>query len=345
MPGDACPAGWHVFEPARGRLLKATSAFDEVGVTVGAALSESAPPTHAHTFSTQISIGATGIAGATGCCTGGPGAAGAYPLTGATAAATDGMPVVFEVLCEVDAPAAAVDGHPYPAGAITFFNRETCPPGFDNVPEADGRFLVGTPLGGNPGVVVGSALSSGASVVHAHALGASIDVAQKSLAAAGGGNKELAAKGLHSFSVLSAQTDASWPYIQLLLCRAQSAAAPPPAALVDDSALASGALGWFETPDCPAGWSPTPDHPGRLSAGLAAGAAPASVGAPLAPGESRTHSHAFSGSFTLPERQVALLAGCCNNSPGGKGTYSYSGTTDAAASGLPYLTLTACARD
>ncbi len=345
MPGDACPTGWHVLESARGRLIKGTSEGSQVGLTVGTALTSTQPPVHTHAFTTQISIAATDISGATACCTGGFGMAGTHPLSGSTEPAADGMPTVHEVLCEIDAVDLGEDGHPFPAGAILFFNAVECPAGFENLAAADGRFIVGTPAGGTPGATVGSPLASGEIHVHPHQISASIDVGEKSIAAAGGGNHGLAAKGAHGFSVLSLQSGSGWPYIQLFACRALPNPSPPGPVIVDDSALPSGAVAWFESTSCPAGWSPASDYQGRLGVALAPNAAPATLGTPLAPFEDRLHSHGFAGTFDLPEQQVALVAGCCNKSPGAKGSYAYSGTSGPAAGGLAYLTLTACARD
>lgn len=60
-----------------------------------------------------------------------------------------------------------------PAGAVMFFNLAACPAGWTEYTEARGRYLVGLPAGGTPGLNQGQALSSGenrAVGVHQHAL-------------------------------------------------------------------------------------------------------------------------------------------------------------------------------
>ncbi|MCB9727635.1 MAG: hypothetical protein H6746_04010 [Deltaproteobacteria bacterium] len=345
MPGTSCPAGWERVEAAEGRLVKGTVDPLQVGVTAGAPLTGTTPPVHSHAFTTELVVGSTGIAGVTGCCTGGVGESGSNPLSGTTGPAPDGMPAVYEVLCRALPSLEVAQAHPFPEGAVVFFDASSCPTGFLAMPEAEGRFIVGTPPGGTPGATVGEPLSNGELRVHAHVITSSINVNEKSIAALGGGNKELAAKGAHGFTAQSAQSASGWPYVQYLACRAEAPPQAPPGAAIDDDDLPAGTLVWVEAATCPAGWSPTLEHQGRLSVGLPAEAAPAVVGVALAPGEERTHTHPFSGTFTLPERQVALLAGCCFGNTGAKGTYAFSGTSSATSSGLPYLTLTACERD
>jgi hypothetical protein len=48
---------------------------------------------------------------------------------------------------------------PLVAGAVMFFNLDTCPPGWHELTEARGRYLVGLPDGGTLGATVGTALS------------------------------------------------------------------------------------------------------------------------------------------------------------------------------------------
>jgi len=47
-----------------------------------------------------------------------------------------------------------------PAGAVMFFNLETCPAGWIVLPGAQGRYLVGLTAGGNLGMQVGTALKN-----------------------------------------------------------------------------------------------------------------------------------------------------------------------------------------
>jgi len=119
------------------------------------------------------------------------------------------------------------------------------------------------------------------------------------------------------------------------------------AAALAGGALASSAdgfLGLF-TGACPTGWSELPAAQGRLlllvNNTFQAGAA---IGFALSDGEDRAHAHAVSGAFDLPSREVSALGGSNTAAAhsGKQPLLPFLNETSAAASGLPFVQLTAC---
>jgi hypothetical protein len=115
-----------------------------------------------------------------------------------------------------------------------------------------------------------------------------------------------------------------------------------------------GALAFFDLQACPEGWSPAigaanqqlngyfvvpsaqPVPPGTLGT---------TVNAPLAASEDRTHTHAFSSQVTLSAVQLAAVGGCAKlycSTLTGSGPVSFTATTGAASSGLPYISYLFC---
>ena len=110
-----------------------------------------------------------------------------------------------------------------------------------------------------------------------------------------------------------------------------------------------GTFAFFNLPNCPPGWAPAV---GKNDASLngyfvvpfvnASGVAGTTVNPPLGNGEDRTHTHSFASSIKLPEVKYVGIVGCCNNDTSNDGTMSFSGTTGASDSGMPYVQLLAC---
>ena len=348
--GTTCPAGWQPLTDAQGRFLVGRTDGTQVGVTVGTPLAQGEDRTHTHSFSTSVDVGATGVAGLSGCCTD-VGAAGTQPVSGATNAGQAGPPRIAQLACErvVGTPAPVVDDHAFPNGSVVLFHKEGCPDGFQLMSEANGRFLLPTPIGGTVGETVGTALASGEDRGHSHTFSSSIDVPQQSLAAASGSNNR-APKGNKPFSGVTASASAGVPYLQLLACRAIDRPDPPAGEPITGDPLPSKTFSYFSTAACPAGWTRSSLHAGRFLAGLlpaSGGGVPYETrgGAPLVPGEDRQHTHTFGGSVNVPNNEVVLLSGCCNDKFGATGTFGFSGTSSPAGLGMPYLSLLGCEKD
>jgi len=97
---------------------------------------------------------------------------------------------------------------------------------------------------------------------------------------------------------------------------------------------------------CPAGWTVATMAQGRLIVGVTNGSAVGTqVGTALTSQSgttaSPTHQHSYAGSVSVSSRHISA-AHCCNNQGAQSGTYSLSGSTDAATSNLPLMQLVVC---
>jgi hypothetical protein len=127
----------------------------------------------------------------------------------------------------------------------------------------------------------------------------------------------------------------------VLATRVRVAHGDPP---VDDG-VPSGTIAFFGSgTNCPAGWVLATQVTGRAIVGVSdSSESGVTVGMPLGDREDRTHTHAFSGSVTLNQRGIAAASGS-NNAAANAQMYAVSGTTDPAASGVPFVQLLACVK-
>ena len=109
----------------------------------------------------------------------------------------------------------------------------------------------------------------------------------------------------------------------------------------------SQAIAFFNAKECPGGWTPTGNlldvMTGRfLVPVMPNGTTQHTVETALASGENRTHTHSFSSSITLSSTYIHGVDGCCDNSQTSEGKYTFSGTTAASTSEVPYVQLLVC---
>ena len=103
------------------------------------------------------------------------------------------------------------------------------------------------------------------------------------------------------------------------------------------------AIGFFQIPACPNGWEPFKAAAGRAilpTIGTQPGGA--TVGAPLASGEDRKHSHPIKATFELIDISYVGVAGGGNTGVAKAGSISFTATSNAASAALPYVQLLAC---
>ncbi|MEO0421835.1 MAG: hypothetical protein AAF184_05835 [Pseudomonadota bacterium] len=339
---STCPTGWVEAEYAKGRLLVARAAGDEVGVQVGDPLTANEVRHHEHHYEIDIRLPPKSISAAAGSTSGGA-KRGTYTLKGNTATESVDLPFVQLIACE-----RADDGNnadallPFQA---SFFNATSCPTGWTAFEAASGRFIV--PLasaGNNLGAAGGQALASGEVPQHQHRLTGTISLEDRSYAAITGCcNNSLARKTDVGINGLSEGALASIPYVQLLMCLRSGPPAPAP--------LPSGMIGFFpvgEVGSCPTGWSVIDDsQAGRLMVGLPAGGSPGATfgGDALANQEVRLHTHAFSGAFEPDEYKPAVIRGCCGGGYAKHKTYAYDDHSLPSDARAPYLQMQACRKD
>lgn len=253
------------------------------------------------------------------------------------------------LLCLTAAAARGTDT--YPLGTLAFFNLSQCPEDWsaaqatidDASTDVNGFLLMPfyDPSTGSVGTAVGTALGNGENRTHTHDFSSSISLASKEYAGiAGCCNENLTSKGSHSFDGTTEAASGGVPYVQLLLCQKATFQQPvnPPVG------VSSGVVTFFTTADCPSGWKKTQTTSGRFLVGLPEDATPGTTfgGAALQSPEEPTHVHTFSGDVEVSTYELALISGCCAGGYGDHGSKSFSGTTEAAKVGLPFLPVTQC---
>ena len=315
----------------------------EIGITVAEPLDTEVPLPHEHTFSATFEISGAGMAGSTSCCNNDPGASGPITVNGDLETVDSDVPTLSLRVCRRDRSEGPPEaGLSLPTGASAFVDATSCPDGMSPALDAEGRFVIGQGSGGTVGQQVGIALASGEVRVHEHQATLSVDIPERSLALAGGGNNDHAAKGLYDAQGTSGIGNIALPYRQTLFCEVDQAA---PSLGGEDESLPSGAILFANTSECPEVWVDDDNTVGRFTLGQQSGVFVGSKhGDPLMVGEDRTHTHGHTLSLTLPSLNIAGISGCCNGSAGQNGTYTVTGEIESASRGLPYIALKSCMR-
>jgi hypothetical protein len=131
------------------------------------------------------------------------------------------------------------------------------------------------------------------------------------------------------------------------MCAGALALRLPPAA-GDDGAVdaPSGTVAFFSgvAGVCPQGWRVATEAAGRLLIGVqAADSVGKFVGTPLTNEEDRTHAHSFLATVALPYKSISAADGS-NDQGAAAQTYTDSGMTQPASTGLPFIQLVACVK-
>jgi hypothetical protein len=246
------------------------------------------------------------------------------PITTTTGGSTQNVPEAGDAL---------------PGGAISFFNKTSCPEGW--TPFADGAGRVPVPTVGEepPLAMQGEPLADGEDRLHNHAVEATADVGSASFAGiAGESNHGVAGQQKVTIAAAAEKTSSGLPYVQLLACK--KLGEPRPGA----APLPPGLLMFWNGTSCPEGFEQPIATQGRVLVGLPKDAPPGLSfgGTSLKPGEGRPHGHAVSGTFTTTSHGIALASGCCADGYAKDGAYPYAGSTDETNIGLPTIELLQC---
>ena len=236
--------------------------------------------------------------------------------------------------------ARAQDAMPF--GAISYFNLNACPTGWQALDLANGRFVVPIPPTAGIGGQVGTALTAQQDPTHTHSFASGINLDSCEYVLIGGCCAHCVARdGTDNFSGTSDAFSTKLPYVELLACMKMSAPPTPADPIPPDT------FTYFGTLSCPSGWSEAITTESRFTVGLPNGGQPGASfgGGALGALEDRQHTHTFSGSVTLSSQDIAGASGCCAHGYGKNGTYNYSGKTGAATSGLPYVQLLMCRKN
>lgn len=228
-----------------------------------------------------------------------------------------------------------------PAGAVSFFNRRTCPVGWEPFALGVGRTVVPS-IGRDPvGNTQGEPLSDSEERQHNHTLSGTVTTNSVSyIGIAGEANHGVARAGSYALSLTSSPAASGLPYLQLLTCRKTGAPnpqkAPPP----------SGMLLFFSASACPPGWTQPVSSQGRFLVGLPDGAKSGlAFGAPsLTSTESRPHRHGGAGKIQTSSHGIALASGSGAGGYAKDDTYAYAVTSSDTAIDQPYVQLLQCQR-
>lgn len=240
-----------------------------------------------------------------------------------------------------DGDAGPIDplGDPYPTGAVSFFDRASCPPGWAPFDAANGRTIVPT-IGSNPpGTVNGKPLSSGEDRTHVHKWSTAVAVSKFDMAGFDGDNDGVGGGGNIAVSGTTEPASSNIPYVQMLVCKKTGGRGK--------KSLPSGMQVFFDAGACPAGFHQTEETQGRVIVGLPAGAgADQTFGAaPMWGTGPRAHAHALEASFETSSYGIALASGCCNGGFASNGKYTMTALTEARAGTLPWVELVGCTKD
>jgi hypothetical protein len=232
-----------------------------------------------------------------------------------------------------------LQGDALPAGAISFFDADACPYGWDAFGPGAHRFALPTVGSAPPLATRGDALAAGEDRTHGHAITASATLTGVSYAGiAGEANHGVAAEQVVAIAAPADPVSSGLPDIQLLVCK--KSVEPPAAA----AAIPRGLLLFWDGPVCPDGFAQPIATQGRLLVGLPEGATSGLSfgGNALDAAEDRTHVHDVGGDFATSPHGIALASGCCADGYGADGQYAYSGVTDATPVDLPTIDLLQC---
>lgn len=105
-----------------------------------------------------------------------------------------------------------------PAGMVTFVSGGVCPPGWVHSFEVEGRILVGTVDKGEIGETVATAFTDREIRTHHHDYMGVIDLPQKNIAAANGGNESGAAWGAYPVMGTTSDIESGLPFVQMEGC-------------------------------------------------------------------------------------------------------------------------------
>jgi hypothetical protein len=228
MPKDAvsffdaagCPDGWLPYGFANGRAIVPTSVGAENRTIGGTVITTDAARPHRHTLASSVTIPGVGFALVDGCCNNSPANKGTFNVAATTSSVETGVPYAFLMVCkkaEEPEPAAAAP----PTGMFSYFDLNSCPTGWGNTTdEADGRFVVGLPEGGENGAVFGGApVADGSLPSHSHSASGSISTSSTGITGVSSGGGGYAKNGSYSFNTTTSTVAEDFPYIQLLRCK------------------------------------------------------------------------------------------------------------------------------
>jgi len=339
-----CPTGWEQYAAATGRTLVPVGPLgpDKGVFEDGTPYLSGASPTHSHTVTGTVAIGAQRFVGIAG---GGNGLAapGTVAFSGMSEATALGLPYVQLLACRKTSDHVLGVA---PTGVFVFADQAFgC--GADWVASDEGaqRLLVGVPAGATAGATFGASPGLATRPTHSHVVNGSFAIDSHGVALASGCcSADFASSSDPLIDVLSGPPSTSdattFPWRAELQCLALEPAVPAPTA---DTAP-PGIVLFASDATCPIGWNPLELARGRLIIGAATGGdVRLTVGNPLADREDRTHRHNVKLELTLTRKNIAAANGP-NQDGAAPGLHDATLLSGPATSGLPLRQLLACTK-
>jgi hypothetical protein len=242
-----------------------------------------------------------------------------------------------------------------PAHMVSFFPLTTCPSGWTEASYAQGRLLLGYTdttkytLAKQVGTPLANETAPGG---HAHTFQTSVSIPHHGIA---GSDGCCGAHGAHDGSHdvpesppgNTSTNDFNLPFTQLLACEKN----PPQAGSSTTDDYPQNTIAFFNATACPTNWELAKGSSGSSEVNVngyfvvpfyqSQSAIGTLVGNALANGQVLSHTHGYSASISLGEVKIEADSGS-GTDLGGKGTYTFSGTTSAQDYAVPYVQLLLC---
>ncbi|HEY0232144.1 MAG TPA: hypothetical protein VGC55_12900 [Dokdonella sp.] len=217
--GNTCPTGWTPFSAGEGRFIVPMMSGGSPGGKAGTPIKPGDDPTHTHGFSATFDIEDYQFEGIDGCCNNEPTSSGKRTIPAQLTAANLGLPYVALLAClKTD---AADTSPPPPSSLLAFATDAQCPVGWHQELSTQGRYLVGLPASGTPGVAFGGGpLAPQELRQHAHEVAGFFSTSHATVmlvsgCCSGGYGK----KNTYSFSTQSEPAPPNMAYVQEPLCQ------------------------------------------------------------------------------------------------------------------------------
>jgi hypothetical protein len=342
-----CPNNWTEAAYAQGRLILGTTDGSKVGMTAGTPAGNAQPPRHVHAFTVTGTVSSQSNpaipGGASARAAGGEvnssGTTQEWPPLPPNSGFQGPLPFIQFLVCE-NMVEESPDSAPY--GTIAFFNASVCPNNWINQPTAaDGRFLLPTPPNSQPGYATATAWDPANPPTHTHSLQASFGTQSAEFEVFPSNPDYFANPGTYPLAGTTEPAGPVLPFVSLLVCEKT--------VFGNSTGIPLGTAIFFNGEDCPSDWGVTTGADGRFVMGIGGnGSAGATFGGdPIVSGmTSVQHDHGFSGTVSPPASAYP------GNPPkpryGGTQPYvttadaGYSGTSTAATTEVPYLTVQSC---
>lgn len=216
---EDCPAGWAPLPQAEGRLVASLMPGGGNGAQIGAALGDKEDRKHQHKFSSSIKTDNASYVLIGGCCNDDLAKDKTYEFNGQTDQASSGLPYVQLLMCQKQQAPAGNDTT-IPKDLLMYSSGFSCPSGFSQPLTLQGRFFVGLPENGSPGISFGgAALSPAQSPIHSHSFSGSVSLKEQGIAGASGCCADGYAKSKsYDYNGTTNAHSVDLPYVQLLNC-------------------------------------------------------------------------------------------------------------------------------